>query len=55
MTKKTSAVPATADARVEELTEAQAKKPDFIDRVEAAFVASKPAMRFLCKALDLAF
>jgi uncharacterized protein (TIGR02453 family) len=37
------------------LTEAQAKKPDFIDRVEAAFVASKPAMRFLCKALGLPF
>lgn len=38
-----------------ELTEAQAKKPDFIDRVEAAFVAAKPPMGFLCKALDLPF
>lgn len=38
-----------------EVSEAQAKKADFIDRVEAAFVAAKPPMRFLCKALGLEF
>jgi uncharacterized protein (TIGR02453 family) len=36
-------------------TDAQAGTPEFIDRIETAFVAAKPAMRFLCKALDLAF
>ena len=36
-------------------TEAQAKKPDFIDRIEAAFTAARPPMRFLCKALGLPF
>ena len=36
-------------------SEAQAKKPDFIDRIEAAFAAARAPMRFLCKALDLPF
>jgi uncharacterized protein (TIGR02453 family) len=36
-------------------TDAQAKNAGFIDRIEAAFVASKPPMRFLCKALGLEF
>jgi len=38
-----------------ELTEAQAKKPEMIDRIEAAFLAARPPMRFLCKALGLEF
>jgi len=36
-------------------SDAQARKADFIDRIEAAFVAAKPPMRFLCKALGLEF
>ena len=36
-------------------TDAQAKKADFIDRIEAAYAAGKPAMRYLCKALGLPF
>ncbi len=37
------------------VTQAQARKASFIERIEAGFSAAKPPMRFLCKALGLAF
>ena len=37
------------------LSDAEILAPDFVDRVMADFSASKPFMRFLCKALDIPF